>query len=109
MAISDHYHVMLFTIFKFNYLLHLTMKNGFINAMPVSWFYLYILFFSIQSHKYGGPMAVFSSSKLSVTSKSHRNIKYNKWRMHGTLNVGKQNNLLHSLDVRYEMNFFEPS
>ena len=35
---------------------------------------------------------------------SHRNIKYSKWRMHGTLNVGKQNNLLHSLDVRCEMN-----
>ena len=25
--------------------------------------------------------------------------------MHGTLNVGKQNNLLHSLDVHCEMNF----
>jgi hypothetical protein len=36
---------------------------------------------------------------------SHQNIKYSKWRMYGTLNVGKQNNLLHNLDVRCEINF----
>ena len=47
---------------------------------------------------------VFSYSKFSVTSKSRWNIKYNKWRIHGTLNVGKQNILLHSLNVRCEMN-----
>ena len=52
-------------------------------------------------------LAVLSSlkfSKFSVTSKSHQNIKYNKWRMHGTLNVSKQNNLLHNLDIHCEMN-----
>ena len=32
---------------------------------------------------------VSRSHKLSITSKSHRNIKYNKWLMHGVLNIGK--------------------
>ena len=33
--------------------------------------------------------AVFTSLKLFITSKSHRNIKYSKRLMYGVLNVGK--------------------
>ena len=35
------------------------------------------------------PSSYSKLSKLSITSKSHRNIKYSKWLVHGVLNIGK--------------------